>query len=76
MDTFKNSIISSKVAGSEGNLGHRCAISGNVARAGGASEDAWVDSRVCRTTGQNQGPELAIHCEGFKIPIRNLHKML
>ena len=61
--SFKNSIISSKVA-AKGNLGDGCAPAGHVARAGGASEDARIHARLGRSTGQNQIPEHASRREG------------
>ena len=61
--SFKNSIISSKVAAKE-TWATDVRLPEHVARARGASEDARIDARLCRSTRQNQVSEFASHREG------------
>ena len=61
--SFPNSVIASKVAAKE-QWATDVRLPGMLHAPRGASEDAWLDSRVCRPTGQNQVSEFASDREG------------
>ena len=48
-------------------------LPGHAPCARGASEDARLDARVCRRSGQDQVPEFASHCEGQSGRSRRAH---